>query len=96
METKICNTCKKEKSIDEFEVFRNYRLKKNSGSFSVRSTCKECKKEYFRKYYNSKKLNKKISSIDKKNKSEFVKWYKATNIPESLNRLNTYQIQARR
>ncbi|MBR6033797.1 MAG: hypothetical protein IKP28_03550 [Clostridia bacterium] len=45
METKICNKCGVEKNIDEFE------LRKDTGKY--RNTCKECRREYCKRWYDS-------------------------------------------
>jgi hypothetical protein len=43
MQTKICNTCKMEKTIDQFH-------KDKSGRLGVRNTCKDCSKTYNAKW----------------------------------------------
>lgn len=62
MQTKICTTCKKEKSIIEFR-------KTTAGKYGVDSKCKLCCAEYARAYYakNRVMLAEKCKAYQKKN-----------------------------
>lgn len=46
MRTKICSTCKEAKSLDEYG-----KDKRNKYNDFLKYSCKECSREYFRKYY---------------------------------------------
>lgn len=70
METKICNKCGIEKNIDEFE------LRKDTGKY--RNECKECKKNYLKKYYQDNR--ERLIELDKKryekNKDKILEYHK--------------------
>ena len=61
METKICNSCKVSKSIDDYH-FANTETRKR------KNTCKLCQAEYFKKYkeQNQEKLRSKWREASKK------------------------------
>lgn len=61
METKICNSCKKEKSIEEYH-FLNVEQQKR------KNTCKQCQAAYFKKYkeQNQPRLRSKWREASKK------------------------------
>jgi hypothetical protein len=72
VKVKICNICKIEKSIEDFN--KDYRKKANDG---VSYRCKECNKKYRKEYYLRNK--RKCLDINKKTKKRnynFVKEYK--------------------
>lgn len=49
MDTKICNKCGKEKPLNQF-------VKKSSSSDGYSSQCKDCRHEYYKKYYTLNKI----------------------------------------